>query len=131
MRLPFETKPATNLGVSILEMLVVLTIVALILSVSALGLRGPSETMTLKNLGAELIEKASKARHQAIAEQSVQELNLDAASPAQSCESDDPVSLVYFPNGSVLGDDICLDGPSMQLRLRVDRLTGLIVMETR
>ncbi|MEE9455325.1 MAG: prepilin-type N-terminal cleavage/methylation domain-containing protein [Paracoccaceae bacterium] len=115
-------------GFSLLEMLVVL---ALLASISALGLRAfrpPSPIMRLNAAFAKLTLAASTTRSHAITSGAPQTLAFAHETVELSNCKDGPVPpVVFFKDGTTRSVEICmiLDGETMQLH--IDNLTGRVV----
>lgn len=106
-------------GLSLLEALIALAILAMVMGLSASTFRGPSPTLRLQKEAAVLIRTASQLRQRAIREDKV----LSMESNGATCdEPDTPLS--FFPDGTALGPDLCLTSESLQLRLTLNALTG-------
>lgn len=128
MTLRFDTKGIAkrNAGLSILEALIALAILAMIMGLNASAFRGPSPTLRLQKEAAVLIRTASQLRQRAIRENKV----LSMESNGATCdEQETPLS--FFPDGTAIGPDLCLSAESLQLRLTLSALTGRLSQVTQ
>lgn len=106
-------------GLSLLEALIALAILALIMGLSASAFRGPSPALSLQKQAAELIGTATVLRQRAIRDGDT----LSLETKGLTCEgSDQP--LYFFPNGTASGPDLCLSVKDQQLRLQLNMLTA-------
>jgi hypothetical protein len=104
---------------TLFEVLVVLAVLSLMTGL-AFGLRrGPSPALALEREATEIIARAAALRQRAIAGSTVQDTVMDGI----GCGGDE-ARLIFNPNGTASGDDICLTSQDRQLRLTVDRFTG-------
>jgi len=130
MTLSFEitNQPQATYGFSLLEMLVVL---ALLASISALGLRTfrpPSPMMRLNAAFTEFTLAASTARNRAITSGAAQTLTFAHETIQLSdCKDSTVPPITFFTDGTARSAEICmaLDGKEMQLH--IDDLTGRVM----
>lgn len=116
----------SNAGLSILEALIALAILAMVMGLSASAFRGPSPTLRLQKEAAVLIRTASQLRQRAIREGK----DLSMESNGLACGEPD-IPLSFFPDGTGIGPDLCLTAESHQLRLTLNALTGRLSQVTQ
>ena len=117
---------APSSGLSLLEALVALAILALIMGLSASTFRGPSPALRLQKQAAELIGSATTLRQRAIREGKTRQLETKGL----TCEvTDQP--LLFFPDGTASGPDLCLMADNQQLRLQLNVLTARLLQVPR
>ncbi len=113
---------APSAGLSLLEALIALAILALIMGLSASTFRGPSPALRLQKQAAELIGSAATLRQRAIREGDTLQLETKGL----ACEgTDQPLS--FFPDGTSSGPDLCLTAGDQQLRLQLNFLTARLL----
>ncbi|HHI70479.1 MAG TPA: hypothetical protein ENJ91_05705 [Rhodobacteraceae bacterium] len=110
-------------GISILEALVVLAILAMVLGLSAGALRGPSPALQLQKQAGILIEKAANLRQRAIREGK----KLTMENQTTTCDTTIKQPLSFFPDGTASGPDLCLVIADQRLRLHLNALTGRLL----
>ena len=110
------SKPTT--GLSLLEALIALAILAMVMGLSASAFRGPSPTLQLQKQTAELIAAASVLRQRAIRENKTLIMETDT-----TCNQTDK-HINFFSNGTASGPDLCLSVKEKHLRLSLNALTG-------
>lgn len=108
-------------GVTLLEALVALGIIALVSSVAVTALRPPSPALVLEQQAAELISEAATARSQAIHTAAPVALELPGCGAV--------LEAVFHPDGTARGTGACLTERGATLRLRLSPLTGRLVPE--
>lgn len=125
---------AGEAGVSLLEMLVVLALIALLLGVAATRLTGPSPRLSTEALGAKFVDAAYDQRLEAMVQG--REIawapilpNDIKSEPCSEAETAPPI--VFLPTGRALGGPVCLKQGDRGLILSVDWLTGLVAAEIR
>ena len=106
-------------GLSLLEALIALAILALVMGLSASAFRGPSPALRLQKEAATLIGAATALRQRAILENKALKMG-DSAVPCE--ETDKP--LTFFPDGTASSPDLCLTAGDLHLRLTLNALTG-------
>lgn len=106
-------------GLSLLETLIALAILAMVMGLGASAFRGPSPTLRLQKEAAALIGTATALRQRAILENRALKME-DSAAPCE--ETDKP--LTFFPDGTASGPDLCLTANDLHLRLTLNALTG-------
>lgn len=109
----------TNSGLSLLEALIALGILAMVMGVSIGTFRGPSPTLALQKDAAALVRTTSNLRQSAIRDN--QPLSMDISELA--CE-DTTANIIFYPNGTARGPDLCLFNKDQTLRLTIKPLTG-------
>lgn len=109
-------------GVSLLEMMVVLSILALVLSAAAWRLGTATTGPNLRSSALSVVAKVEAMRREAIETGSTVSLTV----PGADCQSKGDVRLVYFRDGSVRGQDLCVRQGDQAVRLPLDHLTGLL-----
>ena len=109
----------SSAGLSLLEALIALAILALIMGLSASTFRGPSPALRLQKQAAELVGAAATLRQRAIREAATLELETEGL----TCE-DNGQPLSFFPDGTASGPDLCLNVKDQQLRLQLNALTA-------
>lgn len=115
-----------NAGLSLLEALIALAILAMVMGLSASAFRGPSPTLQLQKEAATMISTASQLRQRAIRDGQV----LSMKTNGTTCEKPD-MPLSFFPDGTAFGPDLCLTAGSLQLRLALNALTGRLSQVTQ
>lgn len=105
-------------GFSVTEMLVVLAILALSVGAFATTLR-PSGTLNHRADIAAAMKDASRARIQAIADQTTQRIDLSPQSCHQTAQS-----LTFFADGTAIPARICIGDRTHHSWLLLDPLTG-------
>lgn len=106
-------------GLSLLEALIALAILAMVMGLAATGFRGPSPMLRLQKEAVELIRSASTLRQRAIRESKT----LNMGTGGITCENTD-ISFSFFPDGTAIGPDLCLTTGTLKLRLTLNSLTG-------
>ncbi len=106
-------------GLSLLETLIALAILAMVMGLSASAFRGPSPTLRLQKEAATLTRAATVLRQRAIREGNTVTME-DSGTPCE--ETDKP--LTFFPDGTASGPDLCLSADDLHLRLTLNALTG-------
>lgn len=126
MNLPSNNSKA---GVTLLESLVMLAVLALVMGLAASGFRGVNRPESPQSIRARLAQTISLARNQALRNQetvyvSFSQLNapFTRVTLAACDASQEPLSI--FPDGTVLAPDLCTDQPK-PMRFRIDWLTGV------
>lgn len=121
MILRFDTEHIAkpNAGLSLLEALIALAILAMVMGLSASAFRGPSPTLRLQKEAAALIRTTSQLRQRAIREGTI----LSMETNGTTCDKLG-TTLSFFPDGTAIGPDLCLKTESLQLRLALNVLTG-------
>ncbi|GFE51963.1 hypothetical protein So717_37160 [Roseobacter cerasinus] len=118
------TSPSkARLGLSLLEVLVVLAIMALIIGVAVPALRAPPHHLALQEQIALLEREALAIRLAAIRGGLAQPWQPDGP----RCAGQLPARILYLPDGSAFGDPFCLRRDDQDLWLTVAPLTGRIV----
>ncbi|MCF6273251.1 MAG: hypothetical protein L3J37_08670 [Rhodobacteraceae bacterium] len=126
MNSPFNNSRA---GVTLLEALVMLAIMALVMSVAASGFSGNNRPGSVAGILARVSQDITMARNQAILTAQEVSLPLSTSPALSSCDPTLPPIIQLFPDGTVLSPDLCLGSPT-PTRIRVDWLTGhLQIME--
>jgi prepilin-type N-terminal cleavage/methylation domain-containing protein len=117
MTLPFSQNPDGSQGVTLLEALVVLSIISMV-SAAALWMRGgTSATLELERMASARIEELSRIQDMAIRRSKPAELSFPDA-----CGG--PGTIWLFPGGTAQGPDLCLSHDELDLVLSLDPLTG-------
>lgn len=111
-------------GYSLFEVLIALSILAMVIAVSAAGFRPPSDEMKLNRQISDLVSKISDARLKAI------RTNQAVGIEIVNCD-DEPVNLNLFPDGTASGGEICLEEGTQQETLILSTLTGLLSRAAR
>ena len=120
MTLPCDINPA-RAGLSMFEVLVALTILALVTTVATAGLRGPSPSLQLQRQTADVVRQSAVTHLRAIRQE--QTLFLDVSTLI--CTPEDPTIASFFADGTAQGPDLCLTASDSTLqRLRLVPLTG-------
>ena len=119
-------------GVSLLEMLVVLGVLAVLVSMVAGRSTGPSPRLEAEWIGTDLVADALDARLEAMVQ--VREIpwapNAPGGARRVSCDpagSKGPV--LFAPSGQALGGPLCFEHGGGRILIRVDWLTGLATAE--
>lgn len=114
--LEFKRHPKS--GLSLFEALISLTVVSLVLGISAARLRDPAR-LQYQRLQAETIAAAQLAQLEAINDgRSV----VFSVPRYEGCELNEQ-SVVFYPDGTALGGSICIGGTA---KLTVNPITGRI-----
>ncbi|WP_037317589.1 pilus assembly FimT family protein [Ruegeria halocynthiae] len=108
-------------GFSLFEVLIVLSILAMVVAISATGFRPPSDEMRLNGKVSELASRTSEARLQAI--RSNQPVGVELT----DCNGE-LLSLGFYPDGTATGVEICLAEGARQENLILSPLTGQVSM---
>lgn len=106
-------------GISILEMLVVLAVLALLAGAMTTSRIGPSAALRLQGAVARVQDAAAQTRAQAITSGEIRELRLTTG----ICDGD-PVVLTFFPDGTATPTDVCLNHDDSRRKLFLDPLTA-------
>jgi Tfp pilus assembly protein FimT len=122
MTLPSDQQWHASSGVTLLETLVVLSILAFIVGAVAGLRRGPSPGLSLKRAAAERVETAAQQREAAIRSGLETKLLIE-----DSCDAGKTIR--FRPDGTAQGPDICLALSGHSLRLVLDPLTGRLSPE--
>jgi prepilin-type N-terminal cleavage/methylation domain-containing protein len=107
-------------GVTLLEVLVVLAILALSAAVAFSSLRPPSDALTLSKRVAELEKDFALDRLRAIREGRAIIRDVEAL----ACEQDTNTEVIFRSDGTALGPDLCLSEGKITSRFALDPLTG-------
>ena len=114
-------------GISVLEMLIALAILAVITGVAATQLRGPSQALTNSALLAALCDQAVMMRIRAMQTETEQSFLPDLPSSATivACVDGEPRREIYFlPGGQVDGGPLCIQTDRERVTIEIDWLTG-------
>lgn len=131
--IPTRPDRARAAGFSLLEMLVVLAILAIVLTATASLMRRPPDRIELRRHAAEMIDDAMAVR--LIALNQGRQIKFSPAPKdtiaLSDCSDREIAPIVTFlPDGSAAGGPICLRLNKTRIRVTIDRLTGLMAMET-
>ena len=108
-------------GVTLFETLIALSILALMAGVVVAGRGNPSPALRLSALQSDLKKEAAGIRSNAIKLGFDQVwLNDELACPEEEFE------VIFYPDGSARGSDICIEFETLQARFSVDPLTGML-----
>ena len=126
MNLPSNSAKA---GVTLLESLVILAVLALVMGLAASGFRGVNRPESPQGIRARLAQTISLARNQALRNNETAIVSLDQLNASFSritlATCDAPQEpLIIFPDGTVLAPDLCTDQPK-PVRIRIDWLTSV------
>ncbi|WP_457645937.1 pilus assembly FimT family protein [Profundibacter sp.] len=113
-------------GLSLLEALIALAILAMVMGLSASAFRGPSPALRLQKQASGLIQTATTLRQRAIRDGR----SFTMQTQGLTCETTGQ-PLVFFPNGTASGPDLCLTADTRQTRLRVNALTGRLAVVSK
>lgn len=114
-------------GITLLETLIVLAILAAVAAVALPSMRGPSPKLVLRSMSAELSARISAARLAAISSGQSREMNL---ADLTCDDAQTPAAIVFQADGLVLGPDLCLSHATESLRVKPSILTGQLVGKT-
>lgn len=116
-------------GVTLLESLMMLAVLALVMGLAASGFRGVNRPESPQSIRARLGQTISLARNQALRNQETTTVSLDQLNAPfnritlATCDaSEEPLRI--FPDGTVLASDLCTDQPK-PVKFRIDWLTGV------
>lgn len=119
-------------GFTLLEMMVVLSIVAIVFAAGLSSVGRPSDRRLLTSSMTDVIDGATTARLRAISSQQVVAY-LPAATGTvaiDACRTGSQVKeILFLPNGQARGDAFCLKGQNLVIRIVPDTLTGQLVRE--
>lgn len=105
-------------GVSLLETLIALAIIAMVMAVVTTSLRPPSPSMLLEQRVVAVLSESNALHLRAIRSGQDQPHQTD-----HSC-SDGEDAIWFFADGTMLGPDLCLEESGLSARLIADPLTG-------
>lgn len=105
-------------GLTLLETLVSLAIMAGIAGIAATSIKKPSDQLRLQEQAASLAREMIDIRSEAISE------NLKKTVNISSGVCGDPIIVTFFANGMAKGEDICLKSGELSLLLTLNPLTG-------
>ena len=114
-------------GLSLLEALVVLGLIAIVSGLAASGLRGPSASLTREAAIAALQEQVATLRTRALISGTLVPVQLQPPEgyELRPCAGDDTApEILLRPDGKSTGGRFCLHGPDLVTVLQVDWLTG-------
>jgi len=109
--------------VSLLEILVTLSILSLVLAVVIPSLRPQTDRLVLERQSHDLSNDLFLLRDEAMKTGQVQVLQTNQACEAETAE------IKAFPNGFIVGPDLCLTSDAGERRMRFDRVTGRLAVE--
>lgn len=102
--------------------MVVLVILSAILTISMTTLTRPSDQLAMRQDITVIRQEAAQLRSEAISN------GMERILSSKGCDGAQLVSVRFFPDGTASGDDICLEHGEDVVRLRVERLTGRLVL---
>ncbi|WP_162946931.1 Tfp pilus assembly protein FimT/FimU [Ruegeria sp. EL01] len=108
-------------GFSLFEVLIALSILALVVTISVSSFRPPSDKMLLNKVISDFISEVSEARLHAIRSDQV------AAVEISDCR-DELVELDFYPDGTAAGGEVCLASGQSQGILQISPLTGQVTV---
>lgn len=106
-------------GFTLLEALIVLGILALILAVVSPSLRGPSPALLLQRRATDIMRAVEQIQARAIATRQVKVFETEG----QNCDQTQR-DILFYPDGTAHGGDLCLIEATATLKLRLQPLTG-------
>ena len=118
----FDRKRSRRAGFTLLEIMVVLVILSAILTISMTTLTRPSDRLAMRQDIAVIRQEATQLRSEAIRN------GMERTLSFKGCDGAQLVSVRFFPDGTASGDDICLEHGEDVVRLRVERVTGLLIL---
>lgn len=124
MTSPSDPPHSGRAGVTLFEALVVLALLAILTGVALGARRGPSPALELARLVAARSAEAARLRRLAV--ETGVPTSLEAP---DGC--DGATTLVFLPDGTARGDDLCISVGDRSARLTLDRLTGRLDREAR
>ncbi len=104
-------------GFTLLEALVALAILSLVTALVATAARGPSPRLALQRLAAERIAEATEVRLAAIRSGVTQSYSAPDACNGLS-------TIIFHPNGTASGADLCILHGDITLRIALDPVAG-------
>ena len=122
--LSFNETAKSNYGFSLLEVLIVLTVMALTVSAFSTNRIGPSPAMMLETSASELQQRVAKVRYQAIRGNQQMTIQLD-----QSLCVETSKALTFYPDGTAQDATVCLQQDTLELHLKLDPLTGQLLRD--
>ncbi len=118
----FSNGPKPTSGFSLLEVLIVLSVMALTVTAVTNGRVGTSPAMKLEAQASHLQQTIATARAEAIRNNKQVAVTLDQTLCAQSDDT-----LTFHPDGTAGAVNICLKQDSLELVLNLDPLTGQLL----
>ena len=119
--------PQSRAGFTLFETMLVLGLIAMVLAVALSAARGPSPALQLRQHAADLKAEAAAARLRAVNAQ--RHVIYEPAAP--DCTGRQ-TTLVFAPDGTAKGPDLCLSRDRARLVLRVSPVSGrLLTLETQ
>lgn len=117
-------------GFTMFEMLVVLSLIAIITAVSVQSFRMPSSSMKLKAAFSEIVSLVGKARQKAITLGEKQELDLVRNDiNINDCNGGDPKTAVFFPDGTAMSALYCAEYEEEKLRFKLDDISARLEIQ--
>ena len=117
---------SSRAGFSLLEVLVVVTLLALLAGLSFAGLRPPSKGLRLSRQISELEKRFAEDRLAAVRLGQLVETDLSD----WLCNPEGTHMAVFRPDGTARGPDICLSAGDLTKRFAFDHLTGRLIEAT-
>ena len=108
-------------GLTLLETLVTLSIMATVASVAATSIRTPSDRVELQKIASHLERQISQTRQAAISSNSRASLIIHQHVCVEA------ITLIFHPNGMTEGEDICLVSGQATLNLHLNNIAGQFV----
>lgn len=124
MTLPSDPARSPQGGITLLETMVVLSILTLVLVAVSTGFRGPSPALQARGLASEVIATASEARQQAI--RTGEPKQMEVSDYLSDCDGDAPEPPVFYADGSMFTESLCVETEGYVLEISTDRLTGRV-----
>ncbi|MDO6591940.1 hypothetical protein DS901_02500 [Loktanella sp. D2R18] len=118
----FSNDIKSNSGFSLLEVLIVLSVVALTIAALSTTRLGPSPAMALETQASQLQQTVATARAEAIRNNKQTTITLDHTLCTQSDDT-----LTFYPDGTANAANICLQQETLERALKLDPLTGQLV----
>lgn len=115
-----DTKP--NSGFSLLEVLIVLSVLALTITALSTNRLGPSPAMVLETQVSQLRQTVASAKSDAIRNNTQIGITLVQTLCAQSDDT-----LTFYPDGTAKAANICLQQETLERALKLDPLTAQLV----
>jgi prepilin-type N-terminal cleavage/methylation domain-containing protein len=127
-RVPGDRNRTNDAGFTLIEMLVVLTIMGLLAGIAITNLAHRPAFVTRGQVRAQLERAAARAREKAIASGAAASIDLGAVAPGDTIVfaptlGDTHAAPLFYPDGSSNGGDIAASGVALA---RIDWMTGRI-----